>query len=464
LHARHGRALASAGRLAEAAVELHRAAALADGRSRAELERLSVENLLKAGQLDRGLDAAAALLATVGEDLPRRPLLALLVERARLRLRGLGVVERSESEVDHSVLDHIDLLWSLASGLTFVEPILGTALHTRLLREALDAGEPRRAALALAQELAYVAMSGAPAQARLDALHAQGSALAERSGQDGVRGFVELGRGVGTYLAGRFKDGLAGIDAGAARMRKAPQDLSWQLDVGHIFRVAALWWLGDLTELRRFQEDKLHDAFDSGNVNLQRHLSSWPGAVTWIVRGEPDLAQERIDNAFNRPTLGETFNLHHFHALLGLGFADLYAGRPELAHKRTESFWSAIERTHVLRVQISNIEALFLRGCAALAMGKPDLAERCAAKMWRQDVDHARALASSVRGSIAHARGDHQAARTAWTEARDSAEIAGMALHVAVMRWRLGDTEPANAWFVSQGVVDVERLVRMVSP
>ncbi len=476
---RRGHALASVGRLSEAAIELRGAVALATGRERRELERLAVENLLRAGQLDRGLEAAGALLRELGERLPRRPLLAAVTERTRLRLRGLRFTARAEADVPAAVLERLDVLWSVWSGLSFADPVRGVALQARLLRYALDAGEPRRLAMALGAELGYVAIAGAAAPPRLAAVQALGVELAHELGQDDVRGFIDAGSGAGAYLAGRFREGVTTLDAGLARLRDHPASMRWQIDLCDILRVAALWWLGELRALRRAHTDGLRAADDGGSVNARRHLCSWPGSVVWLIEDRPDESRAQIERSTVAAAdqAGERFHLHHYHALAGRAYADLYEGRADEAHHRLEAAWRQVERAGVLRVQLVEIEARYLRGAAAVAAtgaaGAP-LALMQLERIERHGVPHGAALASALGAAVALARGRGDPAIAALSVALREAERSEAAALASAIRRRLGVLRggehgaamigAADAWLRKQGVVAPAAFAAMMVP
>ncbi len=409
LTARRAETLVAAGRLIEAAVEFRAASSLAVGRERQTLQRKSVEQLLRAGHLERGLAAASQLLETVGYALPtswRRTVMALLWERARIRLRGLDWTERPAADVPAEVLDRLDVLWSVSSGFTFVNPVLGRVLQARLLREALDAGEPRRACMALSLELGYVSMPGEPARERAEELFARGRALARRLGQPDLEGIIEAAGGLASYLAGRFREAADRLHAGELTLRDHAAEARWQLDLAQIFRVANLWHLGELRELARVQPRYLREAEDTGNAYLQRGMRGWRSNVAWLVRGDP--AEARAQAARARPGRGkgEPFHLQHYYDVVANTQIDLYERDGDAALARIDACWAELDGSRLRRIQMVDIEANWLRGAAAVAAARHDrarldLATRCALALERHDAPSARVLAAQLRGAIA---------------------------------------------------------------
>ncbi len=477
LRARRGRALAAIGRLAEAADELRAASRLAAGRERLALERGAVENLLRAGELDRGLDAARGLLREVGERLPRRPLLAAATARARLRMRGMDFTSRAEAAVAPDELDRLDALASVASGVSFAAPVLGVALQARLLRRALDAGEPRRIAIALGSELGVIALSGEKSAPRRRGVEVVARRLADELDQPDVVGVVEAGVATGAYLSGRFRDGAAAFDAALARMRDRPGAIRWQLDLAEILRVVALWWLGDLRALVRAHAAGLRAAEDGGSVEVRRHLCSWPGSVVWLLHDEPATSRARLDASTPEPRPDDRFHLYHYHALAGRAHADLYERRAGDAHARIEAAWRAIEGAGVLRVQLVELEARYLRGAAAIAArGRAGarLAAAQAAKLERHGVAHGDALAAALRASVARVDGMPDAAIAQLRDALHHAERADTAALAAALRRRLGQLHggahgaamitAADDWLRAQGVVAPAAFAAMLVP
>ncbi|MGZ3408278.1 MAG: ATP-binding protein, partial [Polyangia bacterium] len=94
-------ALANAGRGPEAATAFLEAKRGAGETEASELQLRGADQFLRSGHIDEGLDAIKSVLdglaVTVPRATPTRALTSMLMTRARLRLRGLGFVERDAS-------------------------------------------------------------------------------------------------------------------------------------------------------------------------------------------------------------------------------------------------------------------------------------------------------------------------------------------------------------------------------
>jgi len=173
LQQRLGDALANAGRGAEAAGAYLVAVAGASPGQALELQRRAAEQFLRAGHMDEGRALFRIIFQRVGLIYPetyRQALWQMFSRRLQLWWRGTKVRERAASEISPEELTRIDVSWSCGSILSLVDIMRGWALGLEFCLLALRAGEPRRAARALAWLATKQAMGGGSRRARVEEL------------------------------------------------------------------------------------------------------------------------------------------------------------------------------------------------------------------------------------------------------------------------------------------------------
>jgi hypothetical protein len=161
---------------------------------------------------------------------------------------------------------------------------------------------------------------------------------------------------------------------------------------------------------------------------------------------------------------------------------DLYQGAGCAARDRVTGQWPALARSHLLRVQQVRIFLLHLRARATLAAAgaaaepAPLLraAERDARLLRRERIAWAEALAQLVRAGIAMMRQDAGGARQLLQDAAGRLESAGLHLHAAAARRRLGEqvgggegrylVEQADAWMKGQSIRRPDRMTALLAP
>jgi hypothetical protein len=161
---------------------------------------------------------------------------------------------------------------------------------------------------------------------------------------------------------------------------------------------------------------------------------------------------------------------------------DLYQGEGSAAWERVTVHWPALARSYLLRVQQVRIFLLHLRARAALAAAPAaaepgallTAAERDARLLRRERIAWAEALAQLIRAGVAVGRHEAGGAHQLLEDAVGRLEAAGLRLHAAAARRRLGEqvggseghrlVEQADAWMKGQNVRRPERMTALLAP
>src|SRR5262249_41861296 len=149
--------------------------AAAEGATAAErinLLRMAAEQYMVNGRFDEGLETLAGVLRTVGMSMPRKPvasLFSILWRRAYLGIRRLEFRERPASEISPELLLKMDACSTANFSLAPVDPIRGFDFQTRFYILALQAGDLRRYARAVATDVPPHAARGSRAWPKADA-------------------------------------------------------------------------------------------------------------------------------------------------------------------------------------------------------------------------------------------------------------------------------------------------------
>ena len=365
---RKAHALQCAGQLDEAAqVYAHAAQLLADADA-IDLERLYVEVLLRRGRLDEALPAAEKLLARVGIRIPlaaRTSRMRMATQWLQVKLRGLDYTERDAAEIAAEDLLTIDVLYSIASSLGFADPALGRVVQSELVRAALDAGEPVRVCLALAQEVCYAAAGGSRNAAIVEVIAARLKSVALRIAYPHIIGLADTAMGIAAHMSGRWADARGHLEAGLATLRDHGAGVRWEIDVGETFWLATLFYLGEWRELGRLTQLLLREASDRGDIVAQQRLRTGRCSLAWLLLNRPDHAQAQL--SLGVQTLGNGFHLPHAQATIAQINIELYTGQHAAAARRLTEAWPNIEQLGLLRLQQPRIELTLLRARVLLA-------------------------------------------------------------------------------------------------
>ena len=480
-----GDALASAGRGGEAARAYLDAKPMLDASRGLELERRAGQQYLISGRIQEGLEVMGRVLAKAGlpplAPTPRRALLALIMRRLRVLLRGLAYTERPASAIPADTLTRIDSCWAVAEGLTMVDNIQGAAFQTLHLLLALDAGEITRVGRALAMEGGILATTGA--RERSARLLEEAERLVDRPDCRAALGLCRTSRLVAALHLGQFEEADRLAREAEAILTEQQGLSAWPLNIARVYHISALANQGKIAEMCRVSRVWLDDVLDRGNRFAGTMFRTHWSTLRWLGADDLPGARAALAEALEQCPEG-VFYVPHLYCLWAQGLIDLYAGEQEAAYRHIMRPWPALERSQLLRIKALVVISCRMRAACAIAAAqvaadpKPLLAraERDARRLERSrySVSWTRDWPRVIRAQVALARGDRAKALAHLDHAIVGFAGSRAAFFLALARRKKGELlggdegraliAEADAWMAGEGIVDPARLAATFVP
>jgi hypothetical protein len=371
----------------------------------------------------------------------------------------------------------MEVCWSVGASLGIFDTIRGADFQTRHLLLALEAGDARHIALALAGEAAYSAAPGVGNRARTAKLVESSTAIAAKIGDDHAIATARCCAGVAAYLEGRFPAARQLCDEGAAMLRERCTGVAWETFTAQLFSLWALAYSGEIAELGRRVPIALKAARERGDLYAATSVRIGLPTLARLVAGEAKAVRAEAGEAIGQWSQRGLLNQHADY-LLGEGDVDLYLGDAESAHRRITEAWPELRDSVLRHIQITRVECTYQRARAAVALAASGRdaskrlaeAEADAQRLERERVGYARAFATAVRAAASAQRGQLAKALDLLDGAARAFTAEGMALHAAAARLRrarlagASDGEAAEAWMRKQGVAVPDHVLRMLMP
>ena len=484
VEAKLAEALTNAGRGGQAWKIYQAAATRAPKDDALELQRLAGEHACRTGHVDEGMRIFRHVTKEIGIRMAVHPLEALgslLARRGVVRLRGIGYKARAPEEVSIEQRQRIDACYSLSVGLGFVDPIQGADFQTRMLLEALSAGDVPRIAIALALESCYTATQGASIEARTRRLIDAAEVIAKRTELPKALAIVEVSRAFYNVFVGRWRVGLNHAERGERMLREKCTNVSHEIATAQIFGLWSLFNLGEIKELTQRYPEHVRHHLERGDQFAAGSKQSLIGHIHHLALDSPTQARAEVQ-AGMKGWSDRGFHVQHWYELKAMTHIDFYAGDDEGAYDRVQRTWPAMQRSLIRRVVSIRSDSLYLRSRAWL---------RRASKKWfkgsllRQVEKDAEALESSglrntpgwahsLRASAAAMRGDRTTAQRRFAHAAQVFDAADMVLFAAGARFRQGQLtsskegvrlmDEAEQLLSERGVARPERFIDILIP
>ncbi|MCG8424481.1 MAG: AAA family ATPase [Proteobacteria bacterium] len=487
LSARLGEVLADAGHCAEAATAFRDAARFVAADQAVSAEHyllLAAENLVGAGRMAEGLTVLERALSRVGLDLPpqdpRHAMISLMAQRARLRLRGDAVRRPRGKHIARDMVARTDALWHAGLVLSMVDLVRRAEIHTRHLIQALETGESFRAARALIEEAALVALRGKDGQQAERLIRAAQSLAGDDSAR--VRSLAAAVRTGVAVAAGHWSEAHARSLEAEALSIKRPGGFDFTRYSILAYRIWSLFYSGALDTLSEQIVQHLDGADESAvcDIHLATMLKTGLANIHWLAGGDVEAAREVREEVMQYWSAAPGFLVQHKDDLLARHHIHLYTGDSGQAWRDITENWPRLEQSLLLKFQLFRVECVHARGRSALAEargGTGPLLGRCerdARRLARENSIYSAPLGELLRAGIAHTRRNSDAAIGHLRRALLGFESAEMALYAAAARRQLGIllggdegrelVQSAEAWMNGQDIADPDRMTAMLAP
>jgi len=462
--------------------------AMADGAPaplRLEYRRRAMEQLLFSGHVERGLSVVRLVLEELGDTLPRtqrRALLALVWERLKLRMRGLGWRERDEAELKPKDLARVDVYMSIGAGLGMVDNIRGADYQCKGLRHALELGERSRVVRALAVEGVFAAAQ--PQERRCRTIIDKTRAMADESKDPIARAYSLFPQAaVHYFIENRWREAWNCMSEVERLFHAHVQSGGWETDTAQMYNCFCMMYLGELREMRRRAAQYRRDAERRGDLYASTNLRTRL-ILCWVLDDDARGGERDVDEALRAwSTNRDTFQVQHFYELHSRCELALYAGDPQRAASQMAQRLAGLKSSMMLRLPIIAGEIGFLRGRIALAQAErlPRGSDRAmwlkethgyARRLLRIKFPIGRALAMLLRAGAARIEDDQDTAVRELRAAIEELEDLETMLYVYPARRRLGEmiggdagaelVESADQWFEQQDARNPVALSRML--
>jgi serine/threonine protein kinase len=448
-----------------------------------ELRGRAARLLVYGRRIDQALPLLAEQLAAVGERLPtgKVAMIAMVLwNRTLVSLRGYRFRVRSKHEIDEQRVNRIETLQTVAMALATSGHLSRTAplvfaLRARVLRLALNAGDPRSLAAILAIEAMLCATRGNVTRA--DSLIADAERLVGSLALPELECEIEYLHASVDWLTFRWIDAETRLARLAVRVEDSNRGGGWMRALILRSRVHIRVLLGDIAEVRRRTPGERATLREIGN-NLEVLEYGLKATMVQLYDGEYALA-ERAWQTFIDEFDAASFTYQHVSmARLEIEIA-LFTGDVARACTKLEATIAEARRhdlyqTRIVRLLLEDLRARTL-ALALLEAPEADGIRRRLRRSIRQlaatRLPMFQATAANAEAVLHELEARPERALAARRRALDGYARAGMRAHEAATGLRLAALggEPqwldrARAYFETEAIVGWRRVVEVMAP
>jgi len=478
---------ASNGHSILAAEAYQRAAALSETTQAAELHHLAAEQLLRGGEIARGLDVLKEVLDQSGLRLaasPRRAFWSVAWRLLWLRLRGIAFVERPASSISPKNRQLLDVLWSANTGLAVVDNFRADDFLLRFLLLALRTGDIRRVSRGLSFLAGQLSALGSSYFGWCIRLLSESEVLARRSADPHTLGLAKLGRGVFRYFCGEWDTAANELLAAEQYFLGHCHGVNWELATTRSFACFSLRLAGRLRELCERFDRYTAIADRTGDRYLSTNLRTYQSLV-WLIRDDVARASKDIEGILD-PWPADTYQVQHFLHFYARCEHALYAGQPMAAFQDMLEDAPRIRQSGLLKLRGIRVEYAWICGRVAVAAAEsvPESQRLPCLRQARKSVRYLRerehqtgvAMGDAIDAGVLWLSpgADRKAAKAMLERAIATAEAAGAILLAETARRWMGEImggrrgeelrARSNGWMAEKGVQNPDRLAYLIVP
>jgi hypothetical protein len=482
-----GECQASNGCAVLAADAYQSAAALCEPAQATRLRHLAAEQLLRGGAIARGLEVLGGVLKEAGfrfAPSSRHAAVSVAWRMLRLRLRGVGFVEKPAKSISAKDNHVLDVLWSANIGLSAVDTLRAGDFLLRFLMLALKSGDIRRVAQGFSVLAGQLAVFGGARFGWATRLASEAEVLARRSSDPATIGMARLCKALVRYFAGEFDAAANDLMAVEQYFLSHCRAVSWELAIVRSFTCFSLRLSGRIRELCERFDRYTADADRTGDHYVGTQLRTYQ-TVVWLVRDDVARARKEIEGVLDAWPK-DMYQVQHFFHLYGRCEQALYAEKPELAWQAIAEESRRIKRSALFHISGVRIEHAWICGRAALALAEKvsdnerlhllRQARRSARRLRKSEHQTGVAMGAAIDAGVRWLSPgvDRNDGILALDRAVATAEAAGaMLVAESGRRWlgellggRRGEELRArsNGWMANQGVRNPARIAHLFAP
>lgn len=324
-----------------------------------------------------------------------------------------------------------------------VDVVLGAAMQSRHLLQALRVGDRSQVVRATSLEAALLASEGGAVGKRELAVMEIAGALVERGSDTEGDTFLRGSHAVGLFLRGHWRDAHRLLDR--AYERYPDHRAGWHANA-KLFSVYALYYVGDLRAQTRRAVQLLAEAEQRNDLYIVVNLRTTSMVDIALAADDPEAARTHIREAMDQWSMSG-FLVQHWKAMVWGAEAELYAGDGARACEILDRDRRALKRSFLLQVQFLRGFTGFVRARALIASGEGGAerrrariaeARRIARRLDREGMPWTAAVSSMVAAAVENADGNPAGAAAALEAAVHRATMADMAIYGWAARHRLG--------------------------